>query len=176
VKRSTVLSAATLALASALAGCGSSGNSSSSAAAPSTASSSKTTTAAASNNPGTTAEPVALISTKHAKLGTILAYGPKKLTVYLFEADKGPASSCTGACAKAWPPVTGTGKAAGGALASRMGTIKRPDGTTQVTYHGHPLYLFVRDKDDGDAYGQAVHAFGADWYTLNPGGSKVDKS
>jgi predicted lipoprotein with Yx(FWY)xxD motif len=162
-------------LASALTGCGSSSKSSSSAAPPAPASA-KTTSTSATNISASTAKPAALITTKHAKLGTILAYGPKKLTVYLFEADKGPASSCTGACAEAWPPVTGAPKAGDGAVASKLGTIKRSDGSAQVTYQGHPLYLFIKDKDDGDTYGQGIHAFGAGWYVLNPAGSKIDES
>ena len=57
-----------------------------------------------------------------------------------------------------------------------LGTIKRPDGTVQVTYNGHPLYLYVKDKDDGDTYGQGINSFGADWYALTPSGKKVDLS
>ena len=45
-----------------------------------------------------------------------------------------------------------------------------------MTYNGHPLYYFVQDKDAGDAYGQGVKAFGADWYVLSPSGNKVDNS
>ena len=131
--------------------------------------------------PTTTAASAAsgeLVVTKHGKLGTILAAGPKKLTVYLFEADKGAASSCTGACAKAWPPVTTSGAptAAGSAVTADLGTITRSDGTKQVTYKGHPLYFFEKDKDAGDAYGQGAKAFGADWYVLKPSGIKVDES
>ncbi len=116
------------------------------------------------------------ITVKHSKLGTILAAGPKHLTVYLFEGDKGGQPSCSGACAAAWPPVTTGGRpqASGAASASHIATITRPDGTTQVTYNGHPLYFFVKDKDDGDAYGQGVKAFGADWYVMAPSGNKID--
>jgi predicted lipoprotein with Yx(FWY)xxD motif len=117
-----------------------------------------------------------LITTKQDKLGTILAMGPKKLTVYLFEADNGSTSSCTGECAKFWPPVIGKPQATGGASASELGTIARADGRTQVTYKGHPLYLFIKDKDDGDTYGQGSKAFGAGWYVLRPSGNKVDES
>jgi predicted lipoprotein with Yx(FWY)xxD motif len=102
--------------------------------------------------------------------------GPKKLTVYLFEGDTGRASSCTGACATVWPAVTGQPKASGRALSADLGTITRPDGTTQVTYKGHPLYLYAKDKDDGDTYGQGLKSFGADWYVLAPSGNKVDTS
>lgn len=120
-----------------------------------------------------------MITAKHAgKMGAVLAAGSKKMTVYLFEADKGPASKCSGACVGVWPPVTTSGApvATGGAMAADLGTIKRSDGTTQVTYKGHPLYYFVKDKDAGDSYGQGVHGFGSSWYVLAPSGSKIDNS
>jgi predicted lipoprotein with Yx(FWY)xxD motif len=182
VRNSLTLSAAATALVL-LAGCGSSSKTTSSStqaasssAAPAAAGgayghSSATTT-------GASAAGGVLVSAKHGKLGTILAAGPKKLTVYMFEADKGSGSSCSGACAAAWPPVTSTAaaKAASGAQAADLGTITRPDGTKQVTYKGHPLYYFAKDKDDGDAYGQGVKAFGASWYVLKPSGEKLDES
>ncbi len=161
------------------AGCGSSKSSSSTSAASAyPAESEKTTTTAAATTPATTpASSGVTVTVKHAsKLGTVLAAGPKKLTVYMFEGDKGAASSCSGACASVWPPVT-TGDAptvVGAAHSADLGTIKRSDGTTQVTYKGHPLYFFARDKDSGDAYGQGVNGFGADWYVLTPSGAKVD--
>jgi predicted lipoprotein with Yx(FWY)xxD motif len=118
-----------------------------------------------------------VLTTKPAKkLGTILAAGPKRLTVYLFEADKIGSSSCSGACAKLWPPVIGSPTAMGGAVSADLGTITRPDGSKQVTYKGHPLYMYARDKDDGDAYGEGVKSFGASWYVLAPSGKKVDLS
>jgi predicted lipoprotein with Yx(FWY)xxD motif len=121
-----------------------------------------------------------VVSTKHsAKLGTVLAVGGKHMTVYMFEGDKGSASSaCTGACTRVWPPVTTSAavSASGAAVASDLGTITRPDGTMQVTYKGHPLYYFAKDGDAGDAYGQGVVGFGASWYVLSPSGKKVDNS
>jgi predicted lipoprotein with Yx(FWY)xxD motif len=118
------------------------------------------------------------IAVKHAsKLGVILAAGPKKMTVYLFEGDKAGASNCSGACASVWPPVTTSGApVVHGASSADLGTITRADGSTQVTYKGHPLYFFAKDKDSGDSYGQGVHGFGSDWYVLKPSGSKVDNS
>jgi predicted lipoprotein with Yx(FWY)xxD motif len=117
------------------------------------------------------------ISTKHAKkLGTILAAGNKNLTVYLFEADKRGNPACSSDCAHAWPPVIGDPRASGHAVSADLGTVKRSDGKTQVTYKGHPLYFFIKDKDDGDAYGQGSKAFGAGWYVLSPSGKKIDNS
>jgi predicted lipoprotein with Yx(FWY)xxD motif len=147
------------------AGCGSSSSSSSSSSASSAAASSS------GAKPG--AQPVTL-TTKHAKkLGTILAGGNKRLTVYVFAADKGAVSTCSAACAGVWPPVTGKPQASGAVVAASLGTITRSDGTTQVTYKGHPLYYYVKDKDDGDAYGKAIKSFGAKWYVLTPTGTQV---
>jgi predicted lipoprotein with Yx(FWY)xxD motif len=176
VKQALTLSCAAVVLVL-LAGCGSSSSSSSSSAAsaPAPAASTPTSTTAASSTPASASSAV-LVTTKHAKLGTILAAGPKKLTVYLFESDKGSSSTCTGACEKVWPPVrTGAaGKAAGQAMAADLGMITRPDGTKQVTYDGHPLYYFEKDEDSGDTYGQGSTSFGAGWYVMKPNGAKVD--
>jgi predicted lipoprotein with Yx(FWY)xxD motif len=164
------------------AGCGSSSKSSSSTSAasayPTTGAQSSAATTAATTTPSASGTAVA-VTVKHAgKLGTILAAGSKRLTVYMFEGDKGASSSCSGACASVWPPVTSSGspKVSGAASSADLGTITRSDGTTQVTYKGHPLYFFARDKDSGDAYGQGVKGFGSDWYVISPSGSKVDHS
>jgi predicted lipoprotein with Yx(FWY)xxD motif len=170
-----------------IAGCGSaskttpagnaSGNAPASSASPSSSSSANPYGSSSGGSTTSSGQSVALITTKkHGDLKTILAYGSKKLTVYLFQGDKGGKSNCNGMCAKFWPPVVGSPKAAAGAVASDLGTITRADGTKQLTYKGHPLYTFAKDKDGGDAYGEGVHAFGADWYVLRPSGSKVDKS
>jgi predicted lipoprotein with Yx(FWY)xxD motif len=96
----------------------------------------------------------------------------------MFAADKGSTSNCTGACAAAWPPVIAKASAvaSGQAVPADLGTTTRSGGVKQVTYKGHPLYYFIKDKDDGDSYGQGAHAFGADWYVLAPSGQKVDNS
>lgn len=181
--------ASTVALFAA-AGCGGSSYSSGSSAASGTKSTSTASnspygqtqsTSTAASTTGSSSTPTStglVVVSKHSHDGTILAAGPKRLTVYMFEGDKGSASSCSGACAQVWPPVTtaGAATATGAALAADLGTITRSDGATQVTYKGHPLYFFVKDKDNGDAYGQGVHGFGSDWYVLKPSGVKVDKS
>ncbi len=160
------------------AGCGSASKSAGTTATPAAASTATQTPAAATGtSSAATPTSAVLVSTKHGKYGTILAGGPKRLTVYLFEGDKGSTSSCSGECAKDWPPVRTSGEpqAGAGAVAADLGTTTRSDGTTQVTYKGHPLYYFEQDGDSGDAYGQGSKAFGADWYVLTPSGNKVDE-
>jgi predicted lipoprotein with Yx(FWY)xxD motif len=112
--------------------------------------------------------------TDNGDLGKILT-DSKGRTIYLFEKDTGPKSTCSGACATDWPPVTTTGKptAGSGLTASMVGTTTRSDGAKQVTYNGHPLYLYVGDQKAGDTNGQAVDAFGAKWYALSPAGDTV---
>jgi predicted lipoprotein with Yx(FWY)xxD motif len=107
-------------------------------------------------------------------LGRILTDGNGR-TLYLFEKDKGTASQCSGACAGIWPPVTAASGVAGrGVASSDLGSIKRPDGTTEATYAGHPLYTYAGDSKPGDTHGQGLDQFGAQWYALAPDGKKVD--
>jgi predicted lipoprotein with Yx(FWY)xxD motif len=114
---------------------------------------------------------VALASTK---LGKVLVNG-KGRTLYLFEADKGTSSKCAGACASAWPPLTTSGKptAGAGVVAAKLGTAKRPDGTTGVTYDGHPLYTYAGDGAPGQTAGEGLTDYGAPWYALSAAGKTV---
>ena len=130
---------------------------------------------APSTAPSTAAATSATVDLRTVNLGQILVDSQGR-TLYLFEADKGAKSNCEGPCATAWPPLLSTGapQAAMGASASLIGTTTRGDGTTQVTYAGHPLYYFVGDKAPGDTTGQDIDQFGAKWYVLAKDGKKID--
>jgi predicted lipoprotein with Yx(FWY)xxD motif len=108
------------------------------------------------------------------KLGQIIV-DSKGFTLYDFHKDKGTKSSCYGACAGVWPPLTteGTAQAEGGAMASKLGTTKRSDGTIQVTYAGHPLYTYTADTKPGDVTGNDFSSYGAQWYALKPSGEEA---
>jgi len=118
----------------------------------------------------------ALVTTRKTKLGTILVNAQGR-SLYLFLKDKNGKSACSGACAKAWPPLMTTGKprAAGGANAKLLGTTKRSNGT-QVTYNGHPLYTFFQDTKAGQTKGQGSNFFGALWYVMGTNGKQITKS
>jgi predicted lipoprotein with Yx(FWY)xxD motif len=107
------------------------------------------------------------------KLGSILV-DSKGNTLYYFLKDKGGQSSCNGACAAAWPPYTTSGspKAEKGAKSSMLGTTKRTDGSTQVTYNNFPLYTYTGDSKPGDTKGNDITQFGGEWYALTPAGTK----
>ena len=128
--------------------------------------------ATSSGSPATAAATVAVAD--NAKLGQILVDGNGR-TLYLFEKDTTSASTCYGACASFWPPLltSGSPQAGSGAKASLLGSTKRTDGTTEVTYAGHPLYYVVTDHTPGDATGQGVNNFGAAWFVVGADGNKV---
>lgn len=110
----------------------------------------------------------------NAKLGQILV-DDKGMTLYLFVADTGTASTCYTTCATIWPPVltTGAPQAGAGVQASLLGTTTRTDGKVEVTYAGHPLYYFVQDKASGDITGQGINGFGGLWWVLSPAGAAI---
>jgi predicted lipoprotein with Yx(FWY)xxD motif len=130
---------------------------------------------ATSSNPskasGDTAETVDVAT---SSLGNILV-DSRGRTLYLFKKDSGPRSTCFGACATNWPPLRASGKptVGTGVSASRIATVARSDGGRQVTYGGHPLYLFAGDSKSGDTNGQGVDAFGAAWLALSAAGNAV---
>ncbi len=128
---------------------------------------------------GTTSAPAAtgaatIQAAKVPGVGTVLT-NSDGMTLYLFEADTGMTSACTGACAQSWPPVTTSGNATGtmGATSSMLSTTTRDDGSTQVTYNGHPLYTYAGDTSSGTASGQGINAFGGLWYVVNTAGDAV---
>jgi predicted lipoprotein with Yx(FWY)xxD motif len=172
----TLPAVALLALAAvlAIAGCGSSNSNSSSSEGGAYGSGESAATTQSTTGSSTGAAVVAVGNA--AGVGQVLV-DSKGMTLYYFEKDKKGSgkSACSGACASAWPPLTGSGaaKATGGAEASKLGTIKRSDGTTQVTYAGWPLYTFVEDKKPGEDNGTDSKAFGASWYPLHPNGEKA---
>ena len=116
----------------------------------------------------------ATVSSAKTNLGKIIVNGRGR-TLYLFEKDRRGQSACSGACAVYWPPLIthGKPKAKGAAKQSLLGTIKRADGSRQVTYAGHPLYRFVQDTKAGQTKGQDTHFFGGGWYVVSPSGKKV---
>ena len=142
----------------ALAGCGGGG--------------SKASTAPAA--PKTANGAPATIGVAKVGLGKILVNSHGR-TLYLFQKDSGTTSACTGACAVNWPPLRASGKPTlgSGADTTLVGTSMRSNGKRQLTYNGHPLYVFSGDARAGDTNGEGVSAFGGLWYAISPAGNQV---
>jgi predicted lipoprotein with Yx(FWY)xxD motif len=121
--------------------------------------------------------PVATVETHSGAMGTFLTDAAGR-SLYLFDADKGRTSACSGNCATYWPPLLtgGAPKASGSAVTAKLGTTTRSDGTKQVTYNGHPLYTYAADTAAGATSGQGSDNFGAKWWLVAPSGQAITSS
>jgi predicted lipoprotein with Yx(FWY)xxD motif len=126
--------------------------------------------------PPTTAsgKPATVGLADEGNLGEILV-DTQGRSLYLFQKDIGTRSECTGACAAAWPPLRDARKPVVGTdlSASKLGTTPRSDGKAQVTYNGHPLYLYSGDHKPGETNGQGLNVFGGGWFALSAAGNMV---
>ena len=98
--------------------------------------------------------------------------------LYIFAADKGGKSVCYGSCAKYWPPLAASSRhvVGTGVKAALLGTTKRTGGSLQITYAGHPLYLFVKDSKAGQTSGQGLNVSGGLWWVMSPTGAVIKKT
>jgi predicted lipoprotein with Yx(FWY)xxD motif len=111
-----------------------------------------------------------VIKAADSRFGTML-FDASGQAIYLFDKEKTAESQCYDACAEAWPPVLTEGppQATGGARADKLGTTKRTDGTTQVTYAGHPLYFYAHEGKN-QVLCHNVRGFGGLWLVVTPAG------
>jgi predicted lipoprotein with Yx(FWY)xxD motif len=115
---------------------------------------------------------VKLSASKIAGLGDAIT-DQNGMTLYLFTKDtkKAKTSACNGDCAKTWPAVVSSGKVELQGIDSKLlGSIKRADGTEQVTIGGWPVYTFSKDLKPGDANGMGVNGT---WFVIEPAGCKL---
>jgi predicted lipoprotein with Yx(FWY)xxD motif len=124
--------------------------------------------AAPSSPPGDT------ISVAASRYGKILVDGQGR-TLYLFDAERSTTPTCYGACAAAWPPlVVNTSPMAGDGLSQALiATVARSDGSVQVTYNRHALYLYAGDRSPGEIKCQAVVEYGGGWFVVDVLGNKI---
>jgi predicted lipoprotein with Yx(FWY)xxD motif len=117
----------------------------------------------------------ATVGVRQTSLGRVIV-DSKGRTLYLFEKDTSRRSACSGQCAQFWPPLLTKGApvAHAGVKQSLLGRIKRSNGSQQVTYAGHPLYLYVGDTKPGRTNGEGSQEFGAGWDVLSPSGKKIE--
>lgn len=154
----------------ALPACSSSSSSSSSS--PAVSSSPAASSSPAVSSPTSGAAQATAAGLKTASIGgvTVLT-NAKGFTLYSFAPDTATKSACNGACATAWPPQTSSAT-----VKSPYATIKRSDGSTQLTFNGHPLYTFTGDTAPGTANGNGVNAFGGLWHEVPASGAAAPAS
>ena len=152
------------ALALTVSACASSGSSSAAAGStPAAGASSPASSAPAASSGGTSLD-------VHTMSGQQVVTNAAGFTLYWFAPDTATTSKCTGSCATFWPPVKGPATAMSG-VTGTLGTITRSDGTTQVTYDGHPLYTFVKDTVPGQATGNGLNLSGGVWHEMTVSGA-----
>ena len=125
-----------------------------------------TSTQAKKERPGTP------IHVDSSEFGPMI-YGPRNQAIYIFQRDSKNKTSCYGECAAAWPPVLTRGepRARGGAKKSLVGTVKRRDGSLQVTYAGQPLYYYI-NEGPGEVRCHNVNLNGGLWWVIGPNGKR----
>jgi predicted lipoprotein with Yx(FWY)xxD motif len=127
-----------------------------------------------SGSGATAAAASATLTANSSRYGKVLFDGDRR-ALYTFARDRAQTSTCYGACAAAWPPytVSRAPKAGVGVRHGLLGTIRRKDGSLQVTYAGHPLYYFTGDRQPGQITCQNVSSFGGLWLVITPNGTPV---
>jgi predicted lipoprotein with Yx(FWY)xxD motif len=167
MRKQAIVILPTAAVSLLLAACGSSNKSSSS--------SSSSSTSAAQSGGQTTGASSEAVKTGSTSLGTVLVNG-QGMTLYHLSGEQNGKFICTSeACTGIWHPLTvSSGGTPSGAVGS-LGTVKRPDGTTQVTYKGSPLYTFAQDQHPGEAKGQGVKDVGT-WSAVTTGSASASSS
>jgi predicted lipoprotein with Yx(FWY)xxD motif len=103
---------------------------------------------------------------------------PTGRTLYVFAPDSRGHSTCTGSCETYWPPVPGADakRGASAAVTATLGSIKRADGSSQLTVDGYPVYTYVGDHAKGQANGQGTNLSGGLWWVVSPSGARVTKT
>ena len=109
-------------------------------------------------------------------LGKLVTNG-SGFTAYMFTRDGHDKNRCVKIkfCSSTWPAVSTHGKpiAGPGIKQSLLGETKLPNGRSQVTYAGHPLYTYAADSAAGDTSGEGSNGFGAKWWLVAPSGQPI---
>jgi predicted lipoprotein with Yx(FWY)xxD motif len=101
------------------------------------------------------------LATRSTDVGVVLTT-PSGMTLYTYRDDPDGQSTCTGRCARSWPPVVAD---AGAKQTNKLSVVKRKDGTRQWAYEGRPLYTWHKDQSPGDTTG---HNVGGSWHVARP--------
>lgn len=101
-----------------------------------------------------------VVKTGSSSLGTVLV-DSEGMTLYALSAERNGKFICTtSACLGTWHPLTVPAGSTPKGEVSSLSTIKRPEGTTQVTYKGEPLYTFAQDTKPGETNGEGFKDVG----------------
>jgi predicted lipoprotein with Yx(FWY)xxD motif len=125
----------------------------------------------AAATPSAAPAPGTALTTGDSEFGVML-FDPRGQAIYLFDKETAGTPDCYDECAVAWPPVLtdGAPQAGGEVRADLLGTVARADGSSQVTYAGHPLYFYAHEGP-GQVLCHDVVEYGGTWLVVTPAGT-----
>lgn len=113
-----------------------------------------------------------LVKSASNSLGTILV-DSQGMTLYHLSGEQNGKFICTStACLGVWHPLIAPSSGAPSGEVGSLGTVKRPEGTVQVTYEGKPLYTFTGDQQSGETKGQGIKDVGT-WSVVTTSSSSA---
>jgi predicted lipoprotein with Yx(FWY)xxD motif len=148
-----------------IAACGSSSSSNTTSSAPSTPAAAQT---------GSNSSSAAVVKTASSSLGTILV-DSQGMTLYHLSGEQPGKFICTGSCLGIWHPLIASSNSTPSGEVGSLGTVKRPEGTVQITYKGTPLYTLAQDKKPGETNGQGIKDVGT-WSVITTSSSSPSSS
>jgi predicted lipoprotein with Yx(FWY)xxD motif len=138
-------------------------------------SSSSSNTTSSASQAGTSSSGAVVVKTASSSLGTILV-DSQGMTLYHLSGEQNGKFICTSsACLGVWHPLAAPSNGAQGGEVGSLGTVKRSDGTIQVTYKGTPLYTFTQDQQPGETKGQGIKDVGT-WSVVTASSSSTPPS
>jgi predicted lipoprotein with Yx(FWY)xxD motif len=162
MRRSIKLLIPTLAATALLAACGSSSKSS-------TTSATSTSATQAASSQGAASSSAVVKTASNSSVGGTILVDSQGMTLYHLSGEQNGKFICTSSgCVGVWHPLTVPARSTPTGV-SALATVKRPDGSVQVTYKGTPLYTFAQDTAPGQANGQAIKDVGT-WSAVTVSG------
>ena len=136
----------------------------------SSSSSTTTTSAAAKPAAQSTSAAAVTVKTGSTSLGKVLV-NSQGMTLYTLSGEHAGKFICTSSsCTAVWHPLAASAGSSPSGEVGSLATVKRPDGTTQVTYNGEPLYTFASDQAAGETKGQGLKDVGT-WSVVTVAGA-----
>jgi predicted lipoprotein with Yx(FWY)xxD motif len=114
-----------------------------------------------------------IIKVGNSQFGPML-FDNRGQAIYIWQLEDSSTAECYGDCAEEWPPVLTDGApvASAGVNNQLLGTTERTDGTTQVTYNGHPLYYYAHEAA-GEVECHNIRTHGGLWWVIQPNGDRA---
>jgi len=115
---------------------------------------------------------VTINSAANSQLGKRVAVNAQGRTLYALSTETEHHLLCKSrACLRTWPPIKASSLKeklhAGPGVHGRLGVMRRPDGSLQLTLRGHPVYRYSGDEGRDEDNGEGIPLFGGVWHAVS---------